>query len=429
VKTGEQILVDGWILEGAAQIDERNLTGETIPVFCAQGQAVYASTLVIDGKICIVAEHTGLNSRIGIVAQLLQSTPVHDTQLGIHQAEVVRSAIVPTILLGGTLFALTGSVGAAVSPFQFDFGSGIPISVHTTLLSALTYAARHGIYIWSARTLELLSQLNAIVFDSSGLVDSTHSVRPESQATIAQLHHQGVETYCIIQDESHAEIAGHLGIPKSHIWVEASQDQATNLISGLQHHGKTVAFMGTNAQATIQANVSISFADQPNQSDVVFMHDDLRALNEAIAIAKRAFQVVYENTAIIVMPNLLIQIVGGMILGVNPVINVITNNSSAFVAEFVHGSRPLFDHRTPSPMTRYPRKLCKAIQETSAPVFETAVQFLKQTELAKRLGVPFQALTPQRSKPEFGHWTQAKDPEGKAWRYDAIAKGFYAIEA
>ncbi len=99
-----------------------------------------------------------------------------------------------------------------------------------------------------------------------------------------------------------------------------------------------------------QANVAIAFDNPTSTADVILMHEDLQGVIEAIAIAKRAMQVVYENTAIIVLPNLLIQIGGGMILGVNPVINVITNNSSAMIAEFVHGTRPLFDHRTPSPV-------------------------------------------------------------------------------
>lgn len=412
VHSGESIPVDGWVLEGTALIDEQNLTGENVPVVCSEGQPVYAGTQVIEGKLCVVAEQVGINTRIGIVARLTLSAPVHDTQIGMLQAEFLRSAIFPTILFGGTMFALTGNFGAAVSPFQFDFGSGIPISVHTTLLSALTYSARHGIYIRSARTLELLSQLDAIVFDQTGLLDSTGALRAESQTTIVELQRQGIEIYWVTQ----ASYPTH--IPEQHVCGKTSPEQ---LVSGLQHQGKTVAFVGSHEFAAIQADVSISFAEQPDGSDVVLMHEDLRGLLEAIAISKRALQIVYENTAIIVLPNLFIQIGGGMILGVNPVVNVITNNSSAFVAEFVHGARPLFDRHTPTPIAPRRQKLRK-----TAPVLQT---FLRQGELAKRLGVAFQTLTPQRSKPEFKQWAQGKDPEGKAWEYDATLKGFYAIES
>jgi len=335
VTAGERIPVDGWIVEGNALIDERSLTGEMSPIVCSEGQAVYASTQVMTGKLIVVAQYSGINTRIGKVVDLILSAPVHDTELGVQQAEFVRNAIVPTILFGGAMFALTGNFGAAVSPFQFDFGSGIPISVHTTLLSALTYAARHGIYIRSARTLETLSQIDAIVFDNSELID-----RLEIETTIATLQQQGITLYWTSQTDAHS-----FGIPPDQT---CHSDHAFKLVSGLQHHGKTVAVVGSAGSE--QANVSIAFDNPSSTADVILMHEDLQGVIEAIAIAKRAMQVVYENTAVIVLPNLLIQIGGGMILGVNPVINVLTNNSSALIAEFVHGARPLFDHRTPTPV-------------------------------------------------------------------------------
>lgn len=345
VLAGERIPVDGWVVEGEGLIDQRSLTGELSPIVCSEGRVVYASTLVMSGKLIVVAEYSGSNTRIGKVADLVLSAPVHDTELGVQQAEFLRNAIVPTILFGGAMFALTGNFGAAVSPFQFDFGSGIPISVHTTLLTALTYAARHGIYIRSARTLEILSQVDAIVLDATELID-----RVEIETTIASLQQQGIILYWAAQDE-----ADPRSMPDHQT---CHSDQAFKLVSGLQHHGKTVAVIGSSGAE--QANVWIAFDDPTSNADVILMHEDLRGVIEAIAIAKRAMQIVYENTAIIVLPNLFIQIGGGMILGVNPVVNVITNNSSALIAEFVHGTRPLFDHRTPSPVKARSRQAKRA---------------------------------------------------------------------
>lgn len=329
VLAGERIPVDGWIIEGTALIDEQGLTEERSPIVCSEGHAVFASAKVLTGKITVVAQYAGIDTRVGKVVDLVLNAPVHDTELGVHQAEFVRSAIVPTIFFGGAMFALTGNFGAAVSPFQFDFGSGIPISVHTTLLTALTYAARHGIYIRSARTLELLSKVDAIVLDHAELFD-----RSELDTTIASLQHQGIALYWIKEDASDEQTC--------------HRDRAVHLISGLQHHGKTVAVVGNSGAE--QANIWIAFEDPTVSADVILMHEDLRGVIEAIAIAKRAIQVVYENTGIIVLPNLLIQIGGGMILGIHPVFNVLTNNGSAMIAEFIHGTRPLFDHRTPTPV-------------------------------------------------------------------------------
>ncbi|MGV0027525.1 P-type ATPase [Phormidesmis priestleyi] len=412
VQSGELIPVDGWVVSGTALIDDSNLTGDSTPVVCSPGEAVYASAIVRDGVLEILTERTGMETRIGWVAQLIQSAPIHDTQIGIHQAEFVRAAIVPTIFLGSTLFALTGNLGAAISPFQLDFGSGIPISVHTTLLSALTHAARQGIYIRSARILELLSQVDAIVFDQATILEA-------SSQTLLTLQSQNIATYWITSEplSKASVIADSLGIPADQVWAEASSDGADRLICGLQHHGKTVAAIGCNL-----GNVSIAFSNQADSSrlsaDVVIL-GGMPGLVEAIAIAQHAMNLVYQNTAIIVAPNLLMQIGGGMFLGLNPVLNVIVNNSSAFIAEFVNGARP-FDRRNLRSRT------LSALPE-GTPIFETLVNKLNQRELAKRLRVTSQALTSWRSKPDFSSWTQQKDPEGMPWRFDSGTKCFYAI--
>lgn len=47
--------------------------------------------------------------------------------------------------------------------------------------------------------------------------------------------------------------------------------------------------------------------------------------------------------------------------------------------------------------------------------------------LAKRLGVSSQALTWRRSQPDFAQWSQAKDLENIAWRFDPTSKSFYPV--
>ncbi len=416
LRAGDRSPVDGWIVQGTALLDEQTLTDNATPVICAEGQEIFASSVVLEGEIWIVVEQIGLSTRIGYLAHLMKSAPVHDTHLAVLQSEFVRSAIVPTLFLGGTIFALTGNPGAAMSPFQFDFGSGIPISVHTTLLSALTYAARQGIYIRSARVLEQLTQINAIVFDDAGLID--HS---EGNSAIKALHDRAVATYWVTQHDFQDAIAlaDRVGIPSDHVFAQT--DSGTKLIEALQHHGKTVAFVGDCT--TSQADVSISVLSQPEVECDVVLIESLAQLISAIDIATRAVERVYQNTATIVVPNLLVQIGGGMFLGMHPVINVITNNSSAFVAEFVQGTRPLFDK--PPSLKRRSRTVEQPLLESGSAIF--AAEPLKQCELAKRLGVSTQAIARRRSTLAFIRWTQAKDPEGKGWQYDEAGKRFYAV--
>ncbi|MEC4814299.1 MAG: heavy metal translocating P-type ATPase [Scytonema sp. PMC 1069.18] len=168
VYPGELVPVDGTILRGKALIDEQKLTGESMPVLKKKGQAVYASTLVREGRMYVMAERTGNDTRAGQSIQLMQQAPVHDTRMENYAAKIAQKAVVPTLLLGGAVFAVTRNAARAASVLTLDFATGIRVSVPTTVLAALTYAARRGILIRSGRALEKLAEVDTIVFDKTG---------------------------------------------------------------------------------------------------------------------------------------------------------------------------------------------------------------------------------------------------------------------
>jgi cation transport ATPase len=351
IHAGEIILVDGRILSGSGLVDCSYLTSIATPLHYSLGQEVYASSRLLEGELCILVERTAENTRLGLIAHLMQTIPVHDTHIGAQQAEFVKNAIVPTLVLGGTIFAATGNLGAAISPFQFDFGSGIPISISTTILSALTYAVQNGIYIRSGRVVELLTQLNTLVIHDSALL-YLNTTASDCIKTIATLQEQGITVY-LVSDDSLAKttiLAKKFGIHANHILAESHPQQQANLVDGLRSQGRCVAVLGINGDCHADISVSLTFRGNvcTETADVVLLDQQLQGLIYAIAIAKRAMEVVYQNMATIVIPNLMMQIGGGMFLGVNPVWNVIVNNGSAFIAEFLNGSRPIFDSIVPS---------------------------------------------------------------------------------
>jgi Cu2+-exporting ATPase len=168
VYPGEQIPVDGRILRGKATIDEQKLTGESMPAVKEPGQEVYASTLVRDGQIYIVAERVGNETRAGACISLMQQAPVHDTRIENYAAKIADRAVVPTILLAGVVFGATRSFARAAAVLTLDFATGIRVSVPTTVLAALTSAARRGILIRSGRALEQFAKVDTFVFDKTG---------------------------------------------------------------------------------------------------------------------------------------------------------------------------------------------------------------------------------------------------------------------
>lgn len=175
VYPGDQIPVDGIILRGTGLLDQCKLTGESVPVTRREGEEVLASTLLVDGQLCILTERTGNNTRAGVIVNLMQSAPVHDTRVENYAAMVANQAVVPTLMLGIGVGLVTRDLNRAVALLTLDFGTGIRVSVPTTILSALTYAARNGVFIRSGRAIEILSRIDTVVFDKTGTLTVGHA--------------------------------------------------------------------------------------------------------------------------------------------------------------------------------------------------------------------------------------------------------------
>ena len=168
VYPGEQVPIDGKILRGKALFDEQKLTGESIPVLKTQEQAVFASTLVREGQVYILAERVGNQTLAGQSIQLIQAAPVHDTRMENQAIKIAEQAVMPTLLLGGAVFAATRNPARVASVLTLDLCTGIRVSIPTSVLAALSYAARQGILIRSGRALEQLAAVDTIVFDKTG---------------------------------------------------------------------------------------------------------------------------------------------------------------------------------------------------------------------------------------------------------------------
>ncbi len=184
---GEQVPVDGVIISGKALLDEQKLTGESMPVMKSAGQSVYASTLVREGQIYITVERVGNDTCVGKSIQLMEQAPIHDTRIENYATKIAERAVVPTLLLGAGVFALTRNPARAASVLTLDFATGIRVSVPTTVLAALTSAARRGVLIRSGRALEQLANIDTIVFDKTGTltkgeiaVTRVESLNPET---------------------------------------------------------------------------------------------------------------------------------------------------------------------------------------------------------------------------------------------------------
>ena len=174
VYPGEIIPADGEILHGVASIDQKTISGESLPIIRAEGDAVFAVTVIHEGQITIRAIRVGSQTIAGQIAELVDAAPVGDTRMQNHAERFADRLVLPTLALATGTALLTRNFNRFLSLVIVDYGTGIRVAAPTSALSSMTHAARVGIIIKSGRHMERLAEVDTVVFDKTGTL--THGV-------------------------------------------------------------------------------------------------------------------------------------------------------------------------------------------------------------------------------------------------------------
>ena len=168
VYPGEMIPVDGEVVDGTAAIDQKTITGESLPVSRGQGDAVFAATVIREGQLTVRATRVGTATTAGQIARLVEGAPMGDTRMQNHAELLADRLVLPTLGLATTTAAVTADFSRFLSLVIVDYGTGIRVAAPTSVLSSMTHAARTGIIIKSGGHMERLAKVDTIVFDKTG---------------------------------------------------------------------------------------------------------------------------------------------------------------------------------------------------------------------------------------------------------------------
>jgi heavy metal translocating P-type ATPase len=168
VYAGGYVPVDGIVVDGYGLVEQKILTGESMPVEKSPGAKVYAGTVVSEGKVYVRATGVGRQTTAAKIVQLVRHAPVRETRIQ-NYAEAFADRVVPWSFLGaGGALAIGAGAEPAASLLIIDYGTGIRMAAPTTVLASITKAARQGILIKGGRALERLADVDTVVFDKTG---------------------------------------------------------------------------------------------------------------------------------------------------------------------------------------------------------------------------------------------------------------------
>lgn len=176
VKPGEKIPVDGVVIEGYSGVDEKVITGESIPVEKKIGDPVVGATINKTGVLKFKATKVGADTVLAQIIKLVENALGSKAPIQ-RLVDVVSSYFVPAVLIAATaafivwylllmdfIFALTVFIAVLIIACPCAMGLATP----TAIMVGVGKGAENGILIKSGEALETAHKLQAIVFDKTG---------------------------------------------------------------------------------------------------------------------------------------------------------------------------------------------------------------------------------------------------------------------
>ena len=180
VRPGENIPVDGVVLEGSSAVNEAALTGESIPVDKAPGDPVSAATINQAGFIRCRATRVGQDTTLSQIIRMVSDAaatkaPIAkaaDRVSGIFVPAVIAIAAVTTVvwlLLGrGAGFALARGISVLVISCPCALGLATPVAI----MVGNGVGAKNGILFKTAVSLEQTGKVDIVALDKTGTITS-----------------------------------------------------------------------------------------------------------------------------------------------------------------------------------------------------------------------------------------------------------------
>ncbi len=180
VRPGENIPVDGIVLEGSSAVNESALTGESIPVDKEVGDRVSAATVNQSGFIQCEATRVGEDTTLSQIIQMVSDAAATKAPIA-KVADKVSGVFVPVVIVIAALtiivwllagqsvgFALARGISVLVISCPCALGLATPVAI----MVGNGMGAKHGIMFKTAVSLEEAGKMHVVALDKTGTITS-----------------------------------------------------------------------------------------------------------------------------------------------------------------------------------------------------------------------------------------------------------------
>ncbi|MWA01477.1 heavy metal translocating P-type ATPase [Actinomadura sp. LD22] len=312
VRPGEKIATDGVVTEGSSAVDASLLTGESVPVEVAPGDAVVGATVNAGGRLLVRATRVGADTQLAQMARLVEDAQTGKAQVQ-RLADRISGVFVPVVIalavatLGfwvGTGSGLAGAFTAAVAVLIIACPCALGLATPTALMVGTGRGAQLGILIKGPEVLESTRAIDTVVLDKTGTVTTGRmalvdvhtaggadeaevlrlagALENASEHPIAQAIARGaaerVGTLGTVEDFANVEGLGVQGIVDGHgvlvgrpqLLAEWSQHLTGDLeraMADAQSRGRTAVAVGWDGEA--RAVITVADQVKPTSAEAI----------------------------------------------------------------------------------------------------------------------------------------------------------------
>jgi P-type Cu+ transporter len=178
IRPGEKVPVDGVITDGATNIDESMVTGESMPVSKTRGSKVIGGTLNTTGSVLIIAERVGRETVLSRIVEMVADAQRSRAPIQ-RLADTVSGWFVPLVLLVAAVAFAAWSMWGPEPRFTYGFVAAVAVLIIAcpcalglatpmSIMVGIGRGAQSGVLIKNAESLERMEAVNALVIDKTG---------------------------------------------------------------------------------------------------------------------------------------------------------------------------------------------------------------------------------------------------------------------
>lgn len=170
VRPGMGLPIDGTVIWGNSNIDQKSLTGEPLPAAVTVGDTVYADTTNLDGMIKIRVEKEYQDTSFTKIVSLLEEAQ----SITVPEIRIVDRFMhyyIPLALIVAALTALLSrNISNAIAVLVVSCPCGHMLVSSAPMIAALAVSTKRGILIKNAKFVEQLTNITTVIFDKTGTI-------------------------------------------------------------------------------------------------------------------------------------------------------------------------------------------------------------------------------------------------------------------